>query len=272
MFVAIKDSKTTYVGVSSVGDSLCDMSKQDMMLEENVTIWEIAGHKGWYAVGGRFYVEMDLIRYAKGLFAKEITYQSLLSYTIPKIKDLLDLRGLVKDRAWYNDLLIVSKDKAYIIDGYFCLNEVDDYAVADARADIMRGSLEYTEGLPVKVRICEAIHSVEEMRGKSHFPAILLDVATGKRESWWSYEDALQKIADEWGKDMDELYKKALILVINEKKVSMSLLQRKLSIGYNKAGRLIDKMEEDGYITNFEGKNARKVLITQAQYDERFNG
>lgn len=272
MFVAIKDSKTTYVGVSNVGDSLCDMSKQDMMLEENVIIWEIAGHKGWYAVGGRFYVEMDLIRYAKGLFAKEITYQSLLGYTIPKIKDLLDLRGLVKDRAWYNDLLIVSKDKAYIIDGYFCLNEVDDYAVADARADIMRGSLEYTEDLPAKVRICEAIHSVEEMRGKSHFPALLLDVATGKREAWWSYEDALKKIANEWDESMDELYKKALHLIISEKKVMMSLLQRKLSIGFGKAGRLMDKMEEDGYISKFDGTKPRKVLITQAQYDERFNG
>jgi hypothetical protein len=101
---------------------------------------------------------------------------------------------LVKDRAWYNDLLIVSKNKAYTIDGYFCVNEVDDYAVADARMDIIRGSLEYTEGLPTKVRICEAIHSVEDMRGKSHFPAILLDVVTGKKECWWSYEDALKKV------------------------------------------------------------------------------
>ena len=172
MFVAIRDSKTTYVAASSAADALCDMNVQDMLLSEHVAIWKIPGHKGWYAVGGSGYVEMDLLRYAKGLFAQEITYQSLLSYTIPKIKNLLDLRGLVKDRAWYNDLLIVSKDKAYVIDGYFCLNEVDDYAVADARADIMRGSLEYTEGLPTKVRICEAIHSVEEMRGKRHFPAV----------------------------------------------------------------------------------------------------
>ena len=272
MFVAIRDSKTTYVAASSAPDALCDMNMQDMLLSENVAIWKIPGHKGWYAVGGRFYVEMDLLRYARGLFAKEITYQSLLSYTIPKIKNLLDLRGLVKDRAWYNDLLIVSKDKAYIIDGYFCLNEVDDYAVADARADIMRGSLEYTEDLPTKERICEAIHSVEEMRGKSHFPAVLLDVATGKRESWWSYEDALKKIANEWDESMDELYKKALQLIISEKKVMMSLLQRKLSIGVGKAGRLMDKMEEDGYISKFDGTKPRKVLITQVQYDERFNG
>jgi hypothetical protein len=272
MFVAIKDSKTTYVGASSVGDSLCDMSKQDMMLEENVTIWKIAGHKGWYAVGDRFYVEMDLLRYTKGLFAKEITYQSLLSYTIPRMKALLESRGLVKDRAWYNDLLIVSKDKAYTIDGYFCVNEVDDYAVANACMDIIRGALEYTEGLPTKVRICEAIHSVEEMRGKSHFPAILLDVATGKKECWWSYEDALAKTRDEWTDEMNELYKKALQIVIDEQKASMSLLQRKLGVGYNKAGMLIERMEEENYIEKFKGGASRKVLITQAQFDERFHG
>ena len=71
---------------------------------------------------------------------------------------------------------------------------------------------------------------------------------------------------------MDELYKKALQLIISEKKVMMSLLQRKLSIGFGKAGRLMDKMEEDGYISKFDGTKPRKVLITQAQYDERFNG
>ena len=194
MFVAIKDSKTTYVAASSAADALCDMNEQDMLLSENVAIWKIPGHKGWYAVGGRFYVEMDLLRYTKGLFAKEITYQSLLSYTVPRMKALLESRGLVNERAWYNDLLIVSKDKAYAIDGYFCVNEVDSYVVADPRIDIMRGSLEYSEGMPTKARICEAIHSVEAMRGKAHYPAILLDVATGKKEKWWSYEDALQKL------------------------------------------------------------------------------
>ena len=126
--------------------------------------------------------------------------------------------------------------------------------------------------LPAKVRICEAIHSVEEMRGKSHFPAVLLDVVTGKREAWWSYEDALAKTRDEWTDEMNELYKKALQIVIDEQKASMSLLQRKLSIGYNKAGMLIERMEEEHYIEKITGGVSRKVLITQAQFDKRFNG
>ena len=192
MFVAIKDTKTTYVGVSNA-DSLSDMSRADMLLDDNQLMWKIAGHKGWYMACGRFYVEMDLIRYAKGLVAKEITYQSLLSYTLPRLKDLLESRGLVKDRCWYNELYIISKDKAYAIDGYFCVSEIEEVAVSNARAEIVRGSLEYNKALPAKLRMCEAFYSVEELRGKSQFPALLWDTATGKKEVWWSYEDALTK-------------------------------------------------------------------------------
>ena len=70
----------------------------------------------------------------------------------------------------------------------------------------------------------------------------------------------------------DEMYKKALLLVMHEGTATMSLLQRKLSIGYNRAGRLLNRMEEDGYIEKFTGESSRKVLITQAQFDEKFNG
>ena len=193
MIITIKDKNTTYLAYTNA-DSLVDMNPQDMVLEENLGFWKIAGHKGWYAACGRLYVEADLLRYSKGLFDKEITYQSLLSYTVPKMKEILDARGLIKDRCWYNDLVIVSKDKAYIIDGYFCVSEITDFSIADAREDIMRGSMEFNKELPARKRICEAMHSVEEMRGRSRFPAVILDVATRKKETWWSYEDAVSKV------------------------------------------------------------------------------
>ena len=271
MYIAIKDKNTTYVGVSNV-ESLVNMSVKDMLLDENINVWNIAGHKGWYAVCSRFYVETDLLRYSKGLFDKKITYQSLLSYTVPKMKEILEERGLVKDRCWYNEFLIVSKDKAYIIDGYFCVCEMIDFSIADGREDIARGCVEFNKDMPTKQRICEAFHSVEAMRGKKNFPVVVLDIATGKKETWWSYEDALEKLQDDWGNEMDELYKKALQIVIDEQMASMSLLQRKLSIGYNKAGMMIERMEEEHYIEEFKGGASRKVLITQAQFDERFHG
>ena len=271
MYIAIKENNKMYVATTN-SEYLVNMSAKDMLLDENVTLWKIAGRKGWYMATERFNTATDVLRYAKGLFAKEITYQSLLAYTIPKMKQLFAGRELIKDKYWYNEVLIVSKDAAYIIDGYFCLHEVTNFEVADARNDIIRGCLEFNKNLPAKVRICEAIHSVEEMRGKNHFPAILLDVELGKKEVWWSYEDALKKVANEWDEDMDELYKKALRLVINENRASISLLQRKLSICYYKAGRLIEKMEAEGYISQYDGVKSRKVLITQTQYDEKFNG
>ena len=65
MFVAIKGNNTTYVGASSAADSLCDMNQKDMLLDENVLIWKIAGHKGWYAVGGRCYADAILCQGAE---------------------------------------------------------------------------------------------------------------------------------------------------------------------------------------------------------------
>ena len=271
MYIVVKDKNTTYLAYTNA-DVLVDMNPQDMILKDNAIVWKISGLKGWYAACGRFFVETDVLRYSKGLFKKEITYQSLLSHTVPKMKEILEARGLVKDRCWYNELLIASKDKAYIIDGYFCVSEVLDFNIADSREDIVRGCMEFNRDLPAKKRICEGLHSIEEMRGSNRFPAIVLDIATGKQETWYSYEDALNKMQNDWTDEMNELYKKALQIVIDEQMASMSLLQRKLSIGYNKAGMLIERMEEENYIEEFKGGASRKVLITQAQFDKRFNG
>ena len=272
MYITVRDSQKIYVAVTN-SDYTLNMSAKDMMLDDNLNLWKIAGRKGWYMATARFNPTMDVLRYAKGLFAKEITYRSLLTHTIPKMKQLLDERGLIKDKYYYNEVLIINKDKVYAIDGYLCLREVTDFDVGDSRADIARGCLEFNKDLPAKMRICEAIHSLEEMRGRVHFPACVLDVATGKKEIWWSYAAAVEKLQEsQWSECMEELYKQAVQLVIEEQGATMALLQRKLSIGYNKAGRLMERMEEDGYVEEFTGASSRKVLISKAQFDERFNG
>jgi len=51
---------------------------------------------------------------------------------------------------------------------------------------------------------------------------------------------------------------------------SASLLQRKLKLGYNRAGRLIDQLEAAGLIGPFEGSKARKVLIPDEMALEQF--
>ena len=51
---------------------------------------------------------------------------------------------------------------------------------------------------------------------------------------------------------------------------STSLLQRKLKLGYNRAGRIIDQLEAVGIVGPFEGSKARKVLITDEYALEQF--
>ena len=63
----------------------------------------------------------------------------------------------------------------------------------------------------------------------------------------------------------------AIEIVLNIGQASVSLLQRRLRIGYPQAARLIDQMEELGIIGPFEGSNPRQVLITKQQWQEMQN-
>jgi len=61
--------------------------------------------------------------------------------------------------------------------------------------------------------------------------------------------------------DRDSLFEEAAKIVVMTQQGSASLLQRKLKLGYNRAGRLVDQLEAAGIIGPFEGSKARKVLI-----------
>ena len=62
------------------------------------------------------------------------------------------------------------------------------------------------------------------------------------------------------GGEEDELYQTALQIIKTEKKASTSFLQRKLQIGYNRAARIIEKMEEDGLVSQANHVGKREVL------------
>jgi S-DNA-T family DNA segregation ATPase FtsK/SpoIIIE len=70
----------------------------------------------------------------------------------------------------------------------------------------------------------------------------------------------------------DELYAQAVEIVIREGRGSTSLLQRVLQIGYGRASRLIDFMAEDGIVGPYNGSNAREVLYTPEQWQQRLAG
>lgn len=64
----------------------------------------------------------------------------------------------------------------------------------------------------------------------------------------------------------DELFDDALRLVVETGYASISLLQRRLTIGYPRAARLVDRLHDLGYVGPFEGSKPRKVLISMDQY------
>lgn len=68
--------------------------------------------------------------------------------------------------------------------------------------------------------------------------------------------------------DKDEFFEKAVEIVTEAGQASTSMLQRRLGVGYARAGRIIDQLEEQGIIGPYEGSKPRAVLITRAQWLE----
>ncbi|HRE96433.1 MAG TPA: DNA translocase FtsK 4TM domain-containing protein [Flavobacteriales bacterium] len=70
--------------------------------------------------------------------------------------------------------------------------------------------------------------------------------------------------------DRDDLFEDAARIVVSTQQGSASLLQRKMKLGYNRAGRIIDQLEAVGIIGPFKGSKAREVLIKDVQVLEQF--
>jgi S-DNA-T family DNA segregation ATPase FtsK/SpoIIIE len=64
--------------------------------------------------------------------------------------------------------------------------------------------------------------------------------------------------------DSDDLLDKAIQIVVETETASVSMIQRRLRVGYTRAGRLIDMLERRGVISGYEGSKPRQVLITAA--------
>ena len=70
------------------------------------------------------------------------------------------------------------------------------------------------------------------------------------------------------GEDGDELLPAAVEVVLETGQASVSMLQRRLKLGYSRAARLVDQMEERGYVGPFEGSKPRQLLITREKWQE----
>ena len=72
--------------------------------------------------------------------------------------------------------------------------------------------------------------------------------------------------------DRDELFPDAVEVVLETGQASVSMLQRRLKLGYSRAARLVDQMEEEGIVGPFEGSKPRQLLMTREQWMERKMG
>ena len=72
---------------------------------------------------------------------------------------------------------------------------------------------------------------------------------------------------DEGGSE-DELLPAAVEVVLETGQASVSMLQRRLKLGYSRAARLVDQMEQRGYVGPFEGSKPRQLLITKEKWQE----
>jgi len=83
-------------------------------------------------------------------------------------------------------------------------------------------------------------------------------------EIYYSMDFVLkEEVAETSDDDDEELYREAVSVVIENGKASTSLLQRRLRIGFNRAARLIERMESEGLVGPYEGSKPRKVIANR---------
>ena len=75
------------------------------------------------------------------------------------------------------------------------------------------------------------------------------------------YDEASEPLADMDPNERDDLFEEAARITVQTQQGSTSLLQRKLKLGYNRVGRIMDQLEAAGIVGAFEGSKAREVKV-----------
>ena len=142
-------------------------------------------------------------------------------------------------------------------------SKIDSRTILDSGgADqlIGRGDMLYTQGNEL-IRIQCAFVDTPEIQRITEF--------IGSQKAYANAHELPEYIGEEGGssvdnniEDRDVLFKEAAEVIVIAQQGSASLLQRKMKLGYNRAGRIIDQLEAAGIVGPFEGSRARDVLIT----------
>jgi S-DNA-T family DNA segregation ATPase FtsK/SpoIIIE len=141
-------------------------------------------------------------------------------------------------------------------------SKIDSRTILDGSgADqlIGRGDMLYTQGNDI-IRIQCAFVDTPEVEKITDF--------IGSQKAYPEAYQLPEYVGEESGtsldnniEDRDNLFREAAEIIVTAQQGSASLLQRKLKLGYNRAGRLIDQLEAAGIVGGFEGSKARQVLV-----------
>ena len=131
-------------------------------------------------------------------------------------------------------------------------------------------------GKPVRVQGCfitpEEIERVVEYvksTGEADYSdEVMRKIEESVQEKDKGGKSAVSAPQDEDAGEADELFPAAVDVVLELGQASVSMLQRRLKLGYSRAARLVDQMEEKGIVGPFEGSKPRALLITKEQWQE----
>ncbi|HQA60216.1 MAG: DNA translocase FtsK 4TM domain-containing protein [Tepidanaerobacteraceae bacterium] len=148
-------------------------------------------------------------------------------------------------------------------------SQVDSRTILDiSGAEKLLGKgdmLFYPVGAPKPVRIQGAYITEEEVEK-------LINYCKKQKEP--AYEKNLSDFnevgVDKSHEETDELFEEAVKVVLDSGQASISMLQRRLRIGYARAARLIDEMEQRGIVGGYEGTKPREILISKEHYEKYF--
>jgi S-DNA-T family DNA segregation ATPase FtsK/SpoIIIE len=103
----------------------------------------------------------------------------------------------------------------------------------------------------------QEVHKVVEQLKQSGAPEYVDDILSGPSDS---AEGSLDGLDGESSAEMDELYDQALRIVTETRRASISGIQRRLKIGYNRAARMVEEMERAGVVGELQSNGSREVL------------
>jgi S-DNA-T family DNA segregation ATPase FtsK/SpoIIIE len=203
--------------------------------------------------------------------------KEILPYIVIIVDELADMMmsGLSRMESLIHLVLATQRPSVDVITGLIKANfstriafqtatKVDSRTILDtngAEKLLGKGDMLFSRpGLPEPIRIHGAFISGDEIEQVVEY----IGEQEYRTKPIESFEKSTSSSIPGFDPASDPLYKEAVELVVRHKQGSVSLLQRRLGIGYQRAARLIDQLENSGIVGPYDGSKAREVLVNES--------